>query len=108
MSKRGDANIWWIIIGAVIALVVLVVLMLIFTQKTTSLGGGLSDCEGKGGVCAPAGISCPASTLKTTAFTCSGGKECCVGSPQECGLGKAECPDGPQNCFPYGQKSYCQ
>ncbi len=49
--KKADANMWWIIIGAVIALVVLVVLMVLFTGKTTILERGLLDCESKGGEC---------------------------------------------------------
>ncbi len=51
MNKKADANMWWIIIGAVIALVVLVILMLLFTSKTTKLEGGLLDCQSKGGEC---------------------------------------------------------
>ena len=49
--KRGSANMWWIIIGAVIALVVMIILMVMFTGKTSKLEGGLLECEGKGGKC---------------------------------------------------------
>ncbi len=83
MDKKGDANIWWIIIGAVIALVVLVVLMLIFTGKTGGLERGLSECEGKTGLCV-AGNACPGQTLKNTVFSCAGGNTCCLGTPREC------------------------
>ena len=106
MMRKGDANIWWIIIGAVIALVVLIVIILIFTQKTGGLSTGLSNCEGKSGVCAPPGV-CPTNTLAASAFTCTSGNECCVGSPQECGGALLGCPSG-QNCIQYGQKSYCR
>ena len=51
MAKKASANMWWIIIGAVIALVVMIILMVMFTGKTQPLEQGLSDCEGKGGVC---------------------------------------------------------
>lgn len=71
---------WWIIIGAVIALVVLIVLMVIFTTKTGRLEGGLSDCEGKGGVCAAE--VCPSGTLSTSAFDCKASEKCCLGSPK--------------------------
>lgn len=81
MNSKADANMWWIIIGAVIALVVLIVLMVIFTEKTGRLGGGLSDCEGKGGVCAA--DLCPGGTLSTSAFDCKSGQKCCLGSPKE-------------------------
>jgi len=51
MNKKADANMWWIIIGAVIALVVLIVLLVIFTSKSGKLEGGLLDCQSKGGTC---------------------------------------------------------
>ena len=53
--KKGDSNMWWIIIGAVIALVVLVVLLMIFTDRTRNLEEGLLSCESKGGYCVPEG-----------------------------------------------------
>ncbi|MEK6951152.1 MAG: hypothetical protein AABX13_05510 [Nanoarchaeota archaeon] len=103
MDKRGDANIWWIIIGAVIALVVLVVLMLIFTGKTGNIGRGLSDCEGKGGACVPEGTTCPKNSLYSSAFDCSGGQRCCIGTPKACPTG--ECGTGEQcnNGYCYAQ-----
>ncbi len=84
MNKKADANMWWIIIGAVIALVVLVILMLLFTTKTTKLEGGLLDCQSKGGECI-AETACstpPAGENKGTvskAFDCSNppGSVCC-------------------------------
>ena len=42
---------WWIIIGAVVALVVMIVLMMLFTGKSNKLEIGLMDCAGKGGEC---------------------------------------------------------
>ena len=51
MNTRGSANMWWIIIGAVIALVVMIVLMVIFTSKSGTLEQGLLSCESKGGEC---------------------------------------------------------
>ncbi|MBI2573384.1 hypothetical protein HYV86_05970 [Candidatus Woesearchaeota archaeon] len=87
-SRRADATMWWIIIGAVIALLVLVILIVLFTGKTNLLEAGLSDCEGKGGICAASG-ECPRSTLENGAFDCgnaAGGdaKVCCLGVPVEC------------------------
>ena|SRR3989338_2354553 len=83
MNKKADANMWWIIIGAVIALVVLIVLMVIFTTKTGRLGEGLSDCEGKSGVCVSTSTdACPSGTLSTSAFDCKSGEKCCLGSPK--------------------------
>ena len=70
MKKRGDANIWWIIIGAVIALVVLIVMMLIFTGKTQPLQVGLSECKGKGGECITAESCTAKGGLPSSAFTC--------------------------------------
>lgn len=82
MNSKADANMWWIIIGAVIALVVLIVLMVIFTTKTGRLEGGLSDCEGKSGICATSTDTCPGGTLSTSAFDCKSGYKCCLGSPK--------------------------
>ena len=82
-GKRASANMWWIIIGAVVALVVLIVLMVIFTDKTGELGKGLSSCEGKGGICVN-GDECPGSSLNSGAFECvSTHSTCCIGAPKE-------------------------
>lgn len=82
--KRGDANVWWIIIGAVIALVVVIVLLVMFTTKTSLLERGLGEC--KGGVCVSS-EGCPVNTILTTSFTCSvpADSKCCIGSPKRCG-----------------------
>ncbi len=42
---------WWIIIGAVVALVVMIVLIVMFTGRGTKLEQGLLDCQSKGGRC---------------------------------------------------------
>ncbi|MFH0701887.1 MAG: hypothetical protein V2A62_05640 [Candidatus Woesearchaeota archaeon] len=99
MNRKADASMWWIIIGAVIALVVLIILMIIFTGKTNKLEGGLSDCQGKGGVCVTAGSACPMYTLESSAFSCStnsGSDKCCLGSPKKCTTpgSTTECGDG--------------
>lgn len=108
MNKKADANMWWIIIGAVIALVVLIILMVIFTGKTGKLESGLSDCQGKGGVCAPAGTACPQSTLKSSAFGCeTTGQECCIGSPKKCTGNPSICGSG-STCETYGTEAYCK
>ena len=93
--KKADANIWWIIIGAVIALVVLVVLLVIFTKSTGKLESGLSGCESKGGICVSTGSSCPQNSLKSSAFDCIGGKDCCLGAPKSCRT-PADCGDGAE------------
>lgn len=49
--KKGVANIWWVIIAAVMALIVFVVIMVIFTGKASIIGESLSNCESKFGVC---------------------------------------------------------
>jgi hypothetical protein len=49
--KKASANMWWIIIGAVIALVVMIVLMVMFTRQSGGVEIGLLDCESKGGTC---------------------------------------------------------
>jgi len=70
-SKKGSADMWWIIIGAVIALVVMIVLMVMFTQKSGKVEGGLLDCEGKSGQCQPSVDLCRSSGgTVSTAFDC--------------------------------------
>lgn len=79
LTNKASANIWWIIIGAVIALVVLIVMILIFTEKSANLEGGLLDCGSKGGKCLGAG-ECSSNQYNGTvasAFECSDGKVCC-------------------------------
>ena len=105
MMKKADANIWWIIIGAVIALVVLVVLLVIFVNKTRGLESGLTECAGKSGVCVDVGVGCPGNTLSSGAFSCGTGNICCIGAPKECVI-DAEC--GGARCVPYAGKSYCK
>ena len=82
MLKKGQANTFWIVIGAVIALIVLVVLLLIFTGKTNILEQGLADCEAKGGTCDYS--SCPTGTIKQNFFDCSKSDNpegvCCIGT----------------------------
>jgi len=100
--KRGSVEVWWIIIGAVIALVVLMVILFIFTNKTGSVAGGLSGCESKGGICVQGG-TCPKNTLSAF-FECPPSLTCCLGSPQtysgEC-TGKIISVSGTQ------QKEWC-
>ncbi len=82
MKRRAQANTFWIIIGAVIALVVMVVLLLLFTGKTNVLEQGLVDCEAKGGQCV-VGVSCNDGQIKQDFFDCSkyeGERVCCLGS----------------------------
>jgi hypothetical protein len=49
--RKGIASMWWIIVGAVIALVVMIVLIVLFTGKTKIVERGLLECESKGGSC---------------------------------------------------------
>jgi len=105
MNRKADASMWWIIIGAVIALVVLIILMIIFTGKTNKLEGGLSECLGKGGVCvsSTSTSSCPQYTLESSAFTCPNqAQKCCIGTPKKVSPG-SDCGSG---AIP-GEGDYC-
>ena len=84
MNNKGQSNMFWIIIGAVLALVVMIILLLLFTGKTNTLEDGVSGCAGKGGHCRS---SCPADELSAP-FDCPVGDEdvCCIGfgnNPEE-------------------------
>jgi len=83
-NKKASANMWWIIIGAVIALVVMIILMVMFSGKSNKLESGLSGCESKGGICVQ-GKNCPKSTLSASTFDCNkaGYELCCLGNPKE-------------------------
>ncbi|MBT4445843.1 hypothetical protein HOA92_04320 [archaeon] len=79
ISRKGQSNMFWIIIGAVIALVVMIVLLLLFTSKTKILEGGVSGCEGKSGECVDPDIGCGSGTLEAP-FECSNPSyTCCLG-----------------------------
>jgi hypothetical protein len=110
MNKKASANMWWIIIGAVIALVVMIILMVMFTGKTQPLEQGLSACENKGGVCS-SNSDCPSNTLSSGAFGCEkAGESCCIGAPKVCTKGSDGSECGKENeydCKPFGTKSYC-
>ena len=74
---------WWIIIGAVLALVVLVVLVFMFTDNTDRVKVGLSACYG--GECMPKidcgngtinpSIECPKDESQQDQVCCVGGKK---------------------------------
>ena len=87
MFKKASANMWWIIIGAVIALVVMIILMVMFTGKTSKLEGGLLDCESKGGDCSGDEPSCvKKGGTVSWAFDCKiGTNVCCFISGKKTG-----------------------
>jgi len=108
MNRKADANMWWIIIGAVIALVVMIILMVMFTGKSGKLEGGLLDCQSKGGSCLS---SCPENTLESVAFSCSGSdQKCCLSSLKKTGAScdtNAECINGVCTKVGSGMKGTC-
>ncbi len=73
-GKKASANMWWIIIGAVIALVVMIVLMVMFTGKSHRLEVGLMECTGKGGTCV---IPENCAGTVSRAFDCPNSDEVC-------------------------------
>ena len=88
MNRKADANMWWIIIGAVIALIVMIVLMTIFTGGTTKVGKGLLDCEGQGGSCdfSTVQLCKDAEGTPSKSFECPGKPEdypCCFGTTKK-------------------------
>jgi len=85
--EKGQANVFWIIIGAVIALVVLAVLLLMFTGKTNTLEQGISGCEVAGGQCIESKEECKTQNgTSMITFDCpaEGNTVCCMGlKPKE-------------------------
>lgn len=105
VSAKASADMWWIIIGAVLALVVLIVLMVIFTGKVPV--DAFSDCESKSGLCTE--MACPQGTVKSSAFVCvQEGQNCCLGLPKKCtNYNDPVCKGG--ECADYEDgKTYCR
>lgn len=81
--KKASANMWWIIIGAVIALVVMLILLTLFTDSSQKISKGLLSCEDKGGICDFTSNECRARDGSISfAFSCpeeqkNTGKVCC-------------------------------
>ena len=78
-ARRASANMWWIIIGAVIALIVMVVLLAMFAGTSSDVQTGILDCSSKGGTCSDTPEHCKTvlkgNVVKT--FTCPGEQVCC-------------------------------
>lgn len=72
--KRAEADMWWIIAFAVIALVVLVVLISIFARRTDDFNQNVQSCTLRGGSCVE---SCEIEgQIKNT--DCKAPRVCCV------------------------------
>ena len=76
--KRASAQVWWIIIAAIVALIVMFVLVKLFTDTTGDVRVGLLDCSSKGGECLE---NCAGSSQKV--FKCPTGKVCCFQDDSE-------------------------
>lgn len=80
-AKKGEM--WWYIIGLILALVVLIVISVIFTSKSAQVSKGISQCKGllsfgeKQGVCKDA---CTPDEVQAMGFgsDCPKGQQCCI------------------------------
>ena len=61
--KKGDANIFWVLVFAVLALVVLLVLSFIFGKGVTNAQRDFAGCAVRGGECT-AELKCPSDAFK--------------------------------------------
>ena len=77
--KKAQANMFWVIIGAVLAIIVLVVLVYFFGRGTEKVALGLSECESKLGKCVSKDICEKDGGSVTGLFECSQGEVCCFG-----------------------------
>lgn len=75
--KKGDSSMWWIIIGAVLALVVMIVLMIMFTGKTGGVEQGLSECSSKGGTCMTSSECRHKGGMSSGVFSCPNPNDVC-------------------------------
>ena len=72
MEVKGSANMWWIIVAAIISLIVLIVLVSIFTTESRKFNVGISDCTSKLGICVKTSQDCTSkSGTITNTFECS-------------------------------------
>jgi len=78
-TKKGYADIWPVIAGALLVLVVVVVLLAFYGRSVNKAESGFSACETTGGTCVNVG-TCEGSTAP---FACGSEdgveKECCLG-----------------------------
>ncbi|MBU0470174.1 MAG: hypothetical protein KKA62_05620 [Nanoarchaeota archaeon] len=51
IKKKGEFDMWWIVIGAVLVLVVITILLLIFKGGAEKGESGFMGCLSKGGSC---------------------------------------------------------
>jgi hypothetical protein len=87
MQKKGDGNVFWIIIAAVLGLVALIVLLAILSGRLGDFQEDVGSCIFKGGVCrpieaddAPGGCS---QNEKEIQASCSEDQVCCIGLSAE-------------------------
>jgi hypothetical protein len=78
--KRGQGNVMWILVVAIIVLVAGAILIVMFSGRTGDTNTALQNCESKGGVCE---IECTGATLPAGAFSCPNKdtkkQVCCIG-----------------------------
>ncbi len=70
--KRASAQVWWIIIAAIVALIAMFILLKLFTDTSGDVRTGLLDCSSKGGVCQD---DCQGTVSQV--FKCPTGQVCC-------------------------------
>ena len=106
ISRKGEAM-WWIIIGAVLALIVLIVMVVMFTDKGGKIERGLNSCSG---ICTKSGeTKCPIGTQSSSAFDCTPKGVCCIGFAKECTVDGSKCDVEHESCNNVGDsgKYYC-
>jgi len=85
--KKAEADMWWIIVGAVLVLIVVIVLLTFFSRGTQKAEAGLSACETTGGKCVQKdtcrdtekGTPSPLFECTTDDGRPDSNKECCLG-----------------------------
>lgn len=68
--KKAQGNIWWVIIGAAIAILVLIISIFLITSRYKGFSNATSSCNQRGGFCCK-GVSVNGESSCTTGGTCS-------------------------------------
>jgi len=80
MKKKGYADIWPVIAGALLVLVVVIVLLVFYDRSVNKAEAGFSACGTTGGTCVNIG-ACEGSTAPYTCNPEDGvERECCLGA----------------------------
>ena len=79
MQKKGDGQVFWIIVMGILAIVVLFVLISVFTSKIGGVNKQTDSCLFKGGSCVSGtNGACSGNAQRIEGADCTSPQICCV------------------------------